>query len=101
MIQSVSTNQNAPEDVKDRDELKMIKRYKQMRRLESRFHPDATQVVEQFKQGRKILFDQAKVALFTGSAINEEPSILIKHGITRILRLRKIGARQLTRNLMR
>jgi hypothetical protein len=31
MIQSVNTNQNAPEDVKDRNELKRIKPYKQMR----------------------------------------------------------------------
>jgi hypothetical protein len=42
--------------------------------LESSFNPDATQVVEQFEQGKEILFDQANAALFTGSAINEEPS---------------------------
>jgi Reverse transcriptase (RNA-dependent DNA polymerase) len=74
MIQSVNTSQNAPEDVTDGDELKRIKLYKQMRRLESSFNPDATQVVKQFEQGREILLDQANVALFTGSAINEEPS---------------------------
>jgi hypothetical protein len=74
MIQSVNTNQHAPEDVKDRDELKRIKLYTHMRRLESSFNPDATQVVEQFEQGRELLLDQANVALFTGSVINEEPS---------------------------
>jgi hypothetical protein len=74
MIQSVNESQNAPEDVKDRGELKRIKLYKQMLRLESSFNPDATQVVEQFEQGREILLDQANVVLFTGSAINEEPS---------------------------
>jgi hypothetical protein len=56
MIQSVNTDQ------------------KQMRQLESSFYPDATQVVEQFKQGREILSDQAIVELFSGSAINEEPT---------------------------
>jgi hypothetical protein len=45
-----------------------------MRRLESSFNPDAMQVVEQCEQGREILLDQANIALFTGSAINEEPS---------------------------
>jgi hypothetical protein len=42
--------------------------------LESSFNPDATQVVEKFKQGREILFYQATVALFSGRVINEEPS---------------------------
>jgi hypothetical protein len=92
MIQSVNTDQNAPEDVKDHDELKRIKRYKQMCRLECSFNPDAAQVVEQFEQGREILFDQANIALFTGSAINKEPTTFNLHGITRI-RLKKIGAR--------
>jgi hypothetical protein len=40
-------DQNPPEDMRDQDELKRIKLYKQMRRLESSFNPDATQVVEQ------------------------------------------------------
>jgi soluble lytic murein transglycosylase-like protein len=44
MIQSVNTSQNTPEEVKDRDELKRIKVYKQMR-WESSFNPDAMQVV--------------------------------------------------------
>jgi hypothetical protein len=73
VIQSVNTDQNAPEDVIDLDELKRIKLYKQMRRLESSFNPNATQVVGQFKQGRDIFFDQADVALFSGKVINEEP----------------------------
>jgi hypothetical protein len=45
-----------------------------MRQLESSFNPDATQSVEQFEQGREILFDQANVALYSRSAINEEPT---------------------------
>jgi hypothetical protein len=61
VIQSVNKDQNVPEDVIDHDELKRIKVYKQMRRLESSFNPDATQMVEQFEQGREILFDQASV----------------------------------------
>jgi hypothetical protein len=74
MIQSINKDQNAPEDVIDHDELKRIKIYKQMRHLESSFNPDATQVVEQFEQGREILFDHANVALFSGRVINEEPT---------------------------
>jgi Reverse transcriptase (RNA-dependent DNA polymerase) len=44
--------------------------------LESSFNPDATQVVEQFEQGREILFDQANVVLFSGRVINENPTTL-------------------------
>jgi hypothetical protein len=74
MIQSVNKDQNAPEDVIDHVELKRISIYKQMRRLESSFNPDAAQVVEQFEQGREILFDQANVELFSGRIINEDPT---------------------------
>jgi hypothetical protein len=38
------------------------------------FNPNATQVVEQLEQGREILFEQACVALFSGSPNNEEPT---------------------------
>jgi hypothetical protein len=46
-----------------------------MRRLESSFNPDATDLVEQFEQGREILFDQANVALFSRIVINGDPAM--------------------------
>jgi len=50
--------------------------YRQMPKLESYFNHDTTESVLLFKQGKKILLDQANAALFCKMAINEAPYYL-------------------------
>jgi hypothetical protein len=45
-----------------------------MRLLESSFNPEASTMLQNIEQGRKILLEQANVALFSGIVIDEEPS---------------------------
>jgi hypothetical protein len=73
-IQLVNEGQEASQGVTNQDNLTWMKTYRQMGRSESIFNPDTTKLVEHFKQGREILFDQVNFALFSGMAINEEPT---------------------------
>jgi hypothetical protein len=40
--------------------------YRQMKRLESSFNPEASKIIESIDQGREIILDQANIALFSG-----------------------------------
>jgi hypothetical protein len=73
-MQLFNEGQEVSQAVTNQDDLKRMKLYRQLRQLKSSFNPDAAKLVEQIKQGRKILLDQVNLALFSGMVINEEPT---------------------------
>jgi hypothetical protein len=48
--------------------------FRDMRKLESWFNPQATKAVEDYNHGRKTTLDQVNLALFS-TEINKEPTI--------------------------
>jgi hypothetical protein len=54
--------------------LKKKKVYTAMQLLESSFNPEASTILKNIDQGRKILLEQANVVLLSGIVIDEEPS---------------------------
>jgi adenylosuccinate synthase len=73
-IQEVYIVQDYLRILQDQDELKKKKVYRLVRLLESSFNPVASTMLQNIEQGRKILFEQAYIALFSGIMIDEEPS---------------------------
>jgi hypothetical protein len=63
-----NTNSTQPE-VTDKSNLKI---YCQMKQLESSFNPEASNIIDNFEQGRDILLDS--VALIFGNAVKEPKS---------------------------
>ena len=55
----------------EKDDQRNKKVYRQMRMLESSFNPEASKIVEEFKQGRDILLDQVNIALLSANIIKE------------------------------
>jgi hypothetical protein len=62
-----NTNSTQPE-VTDKSNLKI---YRQMKRLESSFNPEASKIIDNFEQGREILLDSVNVALICGNVVKE------------------------------
>ena len=76
MIQKVNngsesnTNSTQPE-VNEKSNLKI---YRQMKRLESSFNPEASKIIDNFEQGRDILLDSVNLALICGNVMKEPQS---------------------------
>jgi hypothetical protein len=51
-----------------------IKLYRQLKRLESSFNPEASKLIKNIEQRREIQLDQANFALFSASAYELEPT---------------------------
>jgi hypothetical protein len=73
-FQGINILQNTLKSSQDQDELKKEKIYRAMHLLESSFNSEASTVLQNIKQRREILLEQANVALFSGIAIDEESS---------------------------
>jgi hypothetical protein len=62
-----------------------------MHLLESSFNLDASTIMYNIEQGREILLEQANVALFSGTMIDEELQALMKCGIMMIQKLEEMA----------
>jgi hypothetical protein len=64
--------QDASQVVTDHNELKSVKIYGQMCRLVSSFNPDATELVDQFQQGKEILVISEESTTFDQELKNKD-----------------------------
>jgi Reverse transcriptase (RNA-dependent DNA polymerase) len=76
MIQKVNngseTNTNSAQpEINDKSNLKI---YRQMKRLQSSFNPEATKIIDDFDQGTDILLDSVNLALICGNVMKEPKS---------------------------
>ena len=72
MNKSSETNTNSTQsEVTTKSNLKI---YRQMKRLESSFNPEASKIIENFEQGREILLDSVNLALICGNVVKEPKS---------------------------
>jgi hypothetical protein len=73
-IQEVKDGPNTSRSSQNKDVLKKKKVHSSMPCLESSFTHEASTLLQNIEQGRKILPEQEKVPLFSGIMIDEEPS---------------------------
>jgi hypothetical protein len=70
-VVSSDASSNQEPALKDRTKEKL---YRQLKRLESSYNPEASTLLKNIEQGREILLDQANIALFNISSSEIEPT---------------------------
>jgi hypothetical protein len=70
-IQAANKTQKEVQEEKVLDEQKRAKVYRNLRQLESKFNPEAANIVERIEQGREILLDHANFAFFGGGKVEK------------------------------
>jgi Reverse transcriptase (RNA-dependent DNA polymerase) len=70
-IERSQVNNEIQPEIKERAKVKL---YRQLKRLESSFNPEASKIIENIEQGREIQLDQVNFALFSASASELEPT---------------------------
>jgi hypothetical protein len=73
-IQEFNDGQYILRSVKDQDELKKKEVYRAISWLERSFNPEASTMLQNIEQGRRILLEETNVVLFSGIVIDEEPT---------------------------
>jgi Reverse transcriptase (RNA-dependent DNA polymerase) len=70
-VEKSQVNNEIQPEIKERTKIKL---YRQLKRLESSFNPEALKMIEYIEQGREIQLDQATFAFFSVSASELEPA---------------------------